>query len=447
MDQTEFEKLYAGCEAAIKRFVYYRMPSKADGDDVLQEALLSAYRYRESVKNTDAFKPWLLRIVANQCNDFYRNRAKHPALPLADFSETQLIQSRFGLTVAETVQETLGQLAPRDEQVLRLFFLQNMPQTEIARRLNIPVGTVKSRLYTAKQRFKSAYPFPPLSKGVDTMCKLPEYMPEYQILKLDQPPFPVQWEELMGWFIVPRLSEKRSFAMYDFPKRNRTESYQLEVVGGASVHGIDGVEIVARESQGGGHEDNPNSRTLTRTFVAQLTDTHCRILAESHYDGRIKRFYTFLDADEFLPNWGFGEENCGNEVNVVPKGIIQRDGKNVTTNPSLTDGSISFEKEGKIFTALPFLLDVVGRYKVIICGKQYDCICIMDVECYQSGVVTEQFIDQNGKTVLWRRFNRDNWQHDRYRQLWSEKLPDNEQLMVNGEIYVHWYDCMTDYIL
>ena len=32
-------------------------------------------------------------------------------------------------------------------------------------------------------------------------------------------------------------------------------------------------------------------------------------------------------------------------------------------------------------------------------------------------------------------------------QRWSEKLPENEQLMVDDTLYVHWYDCITDYIL
>ena len=71
----------------------------------------------------------------------------------------------------------------------------------------------------------------------------------------------------------------------------------------------------------------------------------------------------------------------------------------------------------------------------------------MDIERYNNGVATEQFIDQNGKTVLWRRFNRNNWHFDHYGQLWNEKLPDNEQLAINGETYVHWYDCITDYIM
>lgn len=61
--------------------------------------------------------------------------------------------------------------------------------------------------------------------------------------------------------------------------------------------------------------------------------------------------------------------------------------------------------------------------------------------------MSQTYLDKNGKTVLWRRFNKDDWAFNRYQQKWSEKLPQNEQLYVNGETYVHWYDCITDYIL
>ena len=56
-------------------------------------------------------------------------------------------------------------------------------------------------------------------------------------------------------------------------------------------------------------------------------------------------------------------------------------------------------------------------------------------------------LDKNGRTILWRRFNRNDWAYDRYGKLWSEQLPENEQLSINGQIYVQWYDCITDYIL
>lgn len=130
-----------------------------------------------------------------------------------------------------------------------------------------------------------------------------------------------------------------------------------------------------------------------------------------------------------MPNWGFGEDNCGNETNLAPKGDITRSGNFVTSK----------KKE--------FLLDIVGRYTVKINGKSYDTVCVMDIETYNSGVVSEQFLDKNGRTILWRRFNRDDWAFDRYGKKWTELLPENERLIINGETYVEWYDCMTEYVL
>lgn len=161
----------------------------------------------------------------------------------------------------------------------------------------------------------------------------------------------------------------------------------------------------------------------------QLTDTHCRFLAESHISGGVKKCYTFLDGDEFIPNWGFGENNCGNEVNLSVKGDIIRNGSEITAADK------------------PFLLDVVGRYEVKIGGKSYDTICVMDIETYDGGLVSEQYLDKNGRTILWRRFNRNDWAKDRYKKNWTEILPENERITVNGEVYVHWYNCITDYIL
>ena len=436
MNDAEFTNSVHNCENALKRFIYFKMPNKIEGDDILQETLLAAYLRRDSLKNPEGFKAWILRIAANKCHDFYREHAKRLEL-LIDNDVTldnALSQSRYGLTVTELVQDVLACMDAKDAQLLRLVYFERLSHAEISRLLNVPVGTVKSRLHAAKRRFKSIYPYPPVvtkpkTEGVNNMQKIPNILPDYTIVKSDQEPFPVKWEEMMGWFIVPKLGEKMSWAMYDWPEKARTEGYELEVVGRASVHGIEGVEIVAIEHAGGQHEDTPVNRNITRTFVAQLTETHCRFLSQCHYEGGVKRFYTFLDGDDFLNNWGFGEDNCGNEVNLAPKGLIRREGSSITAKN------------------VPFLLDVVGRYDVTIGGKTYDCLCVIDIETYNSGVLSEQFIDANGRTVLWRRFNRDNWKFGTYKQHWSEKLPHNERLTVNGELYIHWYDCITDYIL
>ena len=445
MTDAEFAKHAAKCMGALQRFVYYRLPSRSDGDDVLQETWLAAYENRGKLRDTAGFKAWILRIAANKCNDFFRKQVRRAENPMENDEQLEsalanaLSHSRYGLNVSEAVQETLAMLTPKDAQLLMLAYIDQRPQAAIAQMLGIPSGTVRSRLYTAKQRFKAAYPYryyqnaqsASNTKGAINMqkCKLPDTLPEYTIAASEQAPFPVKWEEIKGWFLIPKLGEKLTWTTYDWPSKKRSEVYEMAVIGRASVHGIEGVEITVREHSGGQHEYIQSNRDVTRTFVAQLTDTHCRYLSHSCMVDDIRKIRTFLDGDDFS-DWGYGEDNCGNETNLRPKGLITCEG-NVLT-----------------FADHPFPIDVVGRYNVTIGGKTYDCLCVIDVGSYEPKVLTEQFIDQNGRTVLWRRFNRDDWAIPLYgNQPWSEKLPDNERYTVNGQLFVHWYDCITDYII
>lgn len=420
----EFEVLLDTEKISVERFVRFKINSKADADDILQEVYMTAYQKFAQLKNRDSFKAWIISIARNKCNDYFRRIANQFEIPLEELAELHQSDSRYGTAEINLVRDTIELLGDKDKQILYLFFWKEMPQTEIAKKLNVPLGTVKSRLHTAKQNFKNKYPYYiGISKGENTMKKLPEFIPEYKIEASEKKPFDVKWEELMGWFLVPKLGEKLSWGMYDIPSRKCSHIYDMQVTGKAKVHGIEGVELTAREAAYSDKND-----VINRTFVAQLTDTHCRYLATLRNDGDVRNYITFLDGDEFMPNWGFGEDNCGNETNLTRKFEIQRSGSVVT----------SIEKD--------FLLDIVGRYTVTINGKSYDTVCVMDIETYECGVVSEQYLDQNGKTILWRRFNRDDWAIDRYKKLWSEQLPDNEKIVVNGTTYVHWYDCITDYI-
>lgn len=421
----EFEKLLDAARVSVERLVRYRLNSKADADDVLQEVYLTAYQKFPQLKNRDSFRAWIISIAGNKCNDYFRKKGVQHELPMDELIEKHLWLGRHGVSEVYSVRETLDLLGNTDKQILYMYFWKEMPQAEIAKRLNIPVGTVKSRLHTAKQNFKNKYPYrADILKGDCSMKKLPEYIPEYKIEAGAEAPFSVKWEELMGWFLVPKLGEKLSWGMYDIPSRKCSYVYDMKVTGKAKVHGIEGVELTAREAS---YSDK--SEVINRTFVAQLTDTHCRYLATLQNDGDVRNYITFLDGDEFLSIWGFGEDNCGNEINLFRKGDIQRAGSVVT----------SVNKD--------FLLDIVGRYIVTINGKEFDTVCLMSIESYNCGVVSEQYLDQNGKTILWRRFNRDDWAIDHYKKKWSEQLPDNERLTINDALYVHWYDCITDYIL
>jgi RNA polymerase sigma factor (sigma-70 family) len=433
MEKAEFETLLAPCRGALERFVYYKTPTKADGEDVLQDTLLAAYRRRDSLRNAESFKPWLMQIAANQIREFYRRRASSSEQPLDELPESALVQTRYGITVRDAVSDTLDNLDSRDAELLRMFYEHELPQQKIAEKLGVPAGTVKSRLHRAREHFRAAYPFPPriapndATKGAIYMKELPKIIPAYTIEKSEKPPFSAVCEELSGWFIIPKLGEKQSWAIYDRPNGERGESYRMNAVGRVSIHGVEGVEITVEESGG-------KSAPQNRTFIAQLTDTHCRWLAESHMDGDTKRLTTFLDGDEFLSYWGIGEDNCGTETHLAASGLIKREGNSITS-------AINAEKN-------KWVLDIAGRYAVTIGAKVYDTVCLMNIGPHYAGCVSEQYLDENGRTVLWRRFVPDDWNTERHDgKPWSEHLPTSERISVNGTTYVHWYDCITDYIL
>lgn len=425
-----FEQVYAECRGAVERYIRFRIANAADAEDVMQEVFCAAVTGYTTLRTPANARSWLIGIARNKCADYLRAKYRRSEVPLADASRIAVIPPRFAAVRDSLVLDTLARLSEQDQQMLRLYYWQELPQQEIARRLGLPLGTVKSRLHTARERFRTAFPARP--KGEMHMkTVMPLRLPDYAITPTTEPPFACKWEELMGWFIVPREGESLSWAMYDFPERVRTEEDHLSVVGRAMIHGLEGVEIAVETADPmPANQTGDDDSYVQRAFIAQLTDDHCRILAETHTKGGVKQTYTYLDGDEFLNNWGFGEDNCGNETNLHPKGLITREGNVLTVRDGMTEA-----------------MDVVGRYTVEIGGRRYDTVCVVMHEAYMGGMVSEQFIDRSGRTVLWRRFNADDWQQARYGRTWSEMLPDAETLIVNGKTYVHWYDCITSYIL
>ncbi len=426
-EHQSFEDLLAECKNALIRFLNYRLPTCTDAEDVFGQVCLIAFQNFKNLRNKAMFKAWILHIAVNACHDYYRQKAKTLEIAWDDIVESIPAQSRIGLIEQLVVRETVANLLKNEKQILFLYYFSQKSVFEIANILDIPEGTVKSRLFTARESFRIAY----LKETKDGEMKdyeLPEVLPAYKTKKLDQQPFEVKWEELMGWLIIPRMGEKLTWGFYDYPGRKLSTWMELKVTCRAQIHGVEGVEIETDGHLVSEEEKDPGGYRQ-RNLVAQLTETHCRILAETHVENGVKKLFTFLDGDDFHLNWGFGEDNCGNQTNLRPKGIIARNGNKFTT-----------ESRSQV-------MDVVGSYLVEINGKEYETICLVDFETYNEGVATEQFIDRNGRTVLWRRFNQDNWNVKQGQANWSEKLPKNERWLVNGLTYVHWYDCISDYVL
>ena len=256
------------------------------------------------------------------------------------------------------------------------------------------------------------------------MTKLPGRMPAYTVTLTKEPPFPVTWEELPGMLIVPKAGESLCWGMYDEPDGLLTGQYRLKATGKAVLHGVEGVEVQGEYREG--------DTVKHSVYIAQLTQRHCRYLGERYVDKEgITRYLTFLDGEEFLQEWGIGKDNCGRETRLVPRGAVTLEGEN----------ALLCREEGDV-------TDAAGRFRVEIAGKSYDTVLAVTLCAYPfDGTLVLQYLDENGRTVLWQRYNRDDWGVDRGGEPWTKRLPLSRRVTVNGETYVHWYDCITDYVL
>ena len=150
----EFEKLLQENLAPLQRYVNFKVGSKYDAEDIIQEVCLTATEKFVNLKNHASFKAWIIGIAKHKCNDHYRKKANVPEIPLEYIADTAFSTGRLGITEHNVVRDTLDELEDKDREILYLYFFKNVSQEDIAKRLSIPIGTVKSRLHYAKEKFK-----------------------------------------------------------------------------------------------------------------------------------------------------------------------------------------------------------------------------------------------------------------------------------------------------
>ena len=176
--ESTFEKLCADHFFAVERFVRFRVANKFDCDDIIQEVRIATFNGFSALKSKDNFKSWILGIARNKVNDHFREKARRMDIPVESITDNISGKSLCGRASYSAVTETIEKLGDDDKQILYLYYWKEYRQSEIAEKLGIPVGTVKSRLHTAKTRFKEIYPYHPKQKGETDMKKLPEILPE-----------------------------------------------------------------------------------------------------------------------------------------------------------------------------------------------------------------------------------------------------------------------------
>jgi hypothetical protein len=256
--------------------------------------------------------------------------------------------------------------------------------------------------------------------------------PEMVLTPSDAAPFAVDDRRMPGFGIAPTVGAASWMSWYDPPEWRLTCASYMEVAGPAVVHGIECVEVQGLDWEAG----EARWRNGFVHFV-RLTDEAFEWLACSSVLRGKRVLRTFLD-DGFDRDWGS-----------VPR-RIEDTGRLVGAD----DGTYTLE-------ASPGDLNQIrigaGVFNVRVGDSEFECLRAIQMESVSApkgaallerGILVESFHTRAGEIALWRRYNGRRWNVEKRAPCggtpWDERLPDAARLVVNGALFVHWYDCLTD---
>ena len=161
-ESDAFETLVRRHQKTIFNLVYRMLGDYDEAAEMTQETFLSAYRSIDRFRGEANFSTWLYRIAINHATTRRKSVAtwQQRSVPLdqtEDIRDRQLNPEERAAQkdVQDKVQSALNSLDPEDATVILLRDLQDTPYEEVARILEVPLGTVKSRLHRARQALKA----------------------------------------------------------------------------------------------------------------------------------------------------------------------------------------------------------------------------------------------------------------------------------------------------
>lgn len=145
------------------RFAYYLTFDKDEAKDLVQETFLKAYRFLKSFQQGINAKAWLHRILKNSFITDYRKKSKQPIKidyqEVDNFYNSHAVNSDltvdfrvdvFKDMVGDEVTMTVNSLAVNFRMVVIFCYLESFTYEEVSKLLNIPIGTVRSRLHRVR---------------------------------------------------------------------------------------------------------------------------------------------------------------------------------------------------------------------------------------------------------------------------------------------------------
>ncbi|MEE9374416.1 MAG: sigma-70 family RNA polymerase sigma factor [Saprospiraceae bacterium] len=153
---------------ALKTFAYHLSLNDADANDLVQETYLKAYRFIDKYEQGTNAKAWLFKILKNAYINEYRKKSKRPTQ--VDYEEISsyhngenanfssyfdLRDDLFGNLMGDEITRAINTLPEDYSSVILLCDIEGFTYEEISKIIEVPIGTVRSRLFRARNLLKN----------------------------------------------------------------------------------------------------------------------------------------------------------------------------------------------------------------------------------------------------------------------------------------------------
>ena len=154
-ERAAFEELFETYQPRLKYYVRRLNSGGTNIDDILQDIWLNVFRKIHKLKDAQSFAVWLYRIARNKVYDGFRRKDRFVRLPEEnEFPVSGSVEPVFDADDAEKLHRALNELKPYHREVLTLSFIEQMSYQSIADVVGCSIGTVKSRIFYAKQSLR-----------------------------------------------------------------------------------------------------------------------------------------------------------------------------------------------------------------------------------------------------------------------------------------------------
>ena len=151
-DISAFDELVSRYQKRLWKHALYLTNCEDAAWDIVQEAWMGIIKGMSKLQDPAAFSSWAYRIVSNKCNDWIRKQIRQRNLYDDYMEESRTIPD--DLEEYNSLKEAFKKLPGDFRAIISLKYLEGFDVNEISEILGIPVGTVKSRLFHARDKLK-----------------------------------------------------------------------------------------------------------------------------------------------------------------------------------------------------------------------------------------------------------------------------------------------------